>query len=470
MTNLSRASAGQYVVGRTPGRAALPSGPQHLQSPTEPRLTIVERNMQIRSNYTETMSPYALRDVLVTHRRAAGLTQEGLSERSGVSVRTIRNLEAGVIATPRLSSIQLLLEALNVQTPPSPPMLGPRLQGTPDHNRLIGRDRDMQQVERAVHQSRVVVLTGPGGVGKTRLASEFADGAFEAFQYGVLFAWVGALAADHPEDGANDGVKKAITAALDEFVPDSCALASSISYSGSQPSQVGDLLVVIDNAEHVLRSAAKAIRWLTSEMPRVHVLVTSRRPLPAMFAHHWEVKPLPHDFPPGQSGSVPAAIELFLQRAQASCPTLDLHSDLGSLAQLCRRLDGLPLALELAATRIRAVPMKAMLREESIPRILGQVDFDGLPHQSNLLDSVRWSYDLLTDGQREVLYHLARFPSHFTLQEAQESLGGPTVAIADVLAALVDSSLVQVRRDMDYQYRLTNIVRESISTIREIPG
>jgi predicted ATPase len=193
----------------------------------------------------------------------------------------------------------------------------------------------------------------------------------------------------------------------------------------------------------------------------VHILVTSRRPLPVVLAQHWEVEPLAYDPAPDQSGW-PAAVELFLERAEASCPTLDLSGTMSSVANLCRRLDGLPLALELAATRIRSVPIETMLTEQSISRVLGDADFSGLPHQGNLLDSVRWSYDLLTEGERAVLHQLTRFSGRFTFQEARKCMEDVGVPMADMLAALVDSSLVRVARGANYRYRLPTVVREFI--------
>lgn len=403
-------------------------------------------------------SPRALREVLLTSRLAMGLTQEGLSERSGVSVRTIRNLEAGVIANPRMSTTELLLEALNVGTSPSESARRKWLPRSHGQNRLVGRDRDLERVDRAVRQSRVVVLTGPGGVGKTRLATEVGDRVLDAFRYGVSFAQVGTLAPDQPGELSGAWVRAEIDASLIKCVPDLSALAVPMSCPRPWSAQAG-LLLIIDNAEHVLASTAQVLPSLLVDLPGVHVLLTSRRPLPVTFAQHWEVKPLACDTPFGQPGP-PPAIELFLQRVEASCPTLDLGGSMRAVASLCSRLDGLPRALELAATRIRSVPLGTMLAEGPISRVLGGADFNGLPHQGSLLESVRWSYDLLTDPERAVLRQLKRFPGQFTFQEAQAATADVGVPIGDTLAALVDSSLMQVARGANYRYRLSNLVRE----------
>lgn len=419
------------------------------------------RTVRSTTSYASLGSPDGLREVLLTSRRAVGLTQEGLSERSGVSVRTIRNLEAGTITSPRERTTELLLEALNVGSPLWGSARLQRGPGAGGQNRLVGRDRDLEHLDRALQRSRVVVLTGPGGTGKTRLATEFGDRAFGAFQHGVLFAQVGTLAPDRPGETAEGLVRAEIEATLLKGLPDPGVLTSPLSCP-EWSAQPADLLLIIDNAEHVLGSAAQVVRSLLAEMPGLHIIVTSRRPLPLTLAQHWEVRPLAYDPAMGEPG-FPAAVELFLQRAEASCPTLDLSGNMSSVANLCRRLDGLPFALELAATRVRSVPIETLLTEDSISRVLGAADFNGLPHQGSLFDSARWSYDLLTEEERAVLHQLTRFSGHFTFEEAQKSITHVGVPTADMLAALVDSSLVQVVRRANYWYRLPNLVREFLS-------
>ena len=424
------------------------------------------RPVRSATDYSSFGPTRVLGEMLLTSRQAMGLTQEGLAERSGVSVRTIRNLEAGVITTPRESTTELLFEALSAGTSPSglaqrQPRLGPRGQ-----DRLIGREHDLEHIGDAVQRSRVVVLTGPGGVGKTCLATEFGNRAFDAFQYGVSFAELGTLAPDRPGERGEARVRAELDAALTKDVPDLTVLTSPPSRPKMWSTQKSDLLLIIDNAEHVLGSTAQVVCSLLAQMPGVRILVTSRRPLPVTVAQHWEVKPLPFDRSLGQAGSS-AAVELFLRRAQASCPTLDLSRDLSSVASLCRRLDGLPLALELAAARIRSVPIGTMLTEEPVSRVLGGADLDGLPHQGNLFDSIRWSYDLLTEEERAVLHQLTRFCGYFTFQEAHTCVGDRGVPMADILAALVDSSLLQVVRGANYRYVLANVVREFLGSTEQ---
>ncbi len=407
--------------------------------------------------------PRVLAEMLVSSRQAMGLTQERLSERSGVSVRTIRNLEAGVITSPRESTTELLLEALNVG--PVAGLAGRQVQGGPARpDRLVGRECDLEQVGRAVRQSRLVVLTGPAGVGKTRLATEFGERAGGVFRHGVVFVQAGVLEPDRAGERGEAGVRAQIDAALAGRLDDPGVLAGPAGGARAWRAGEPDLLLILDTAEHVLWSAAQALRSLLAAQPGVHVLVTSRRPLPVALARHWEVRPLAADRVPGQPGMLPPAVQLFLQRAEASCPTLDLSGETEAVARLCRRLDGLPFALELAAARIRSVPIATMLAAEPACRVLGGADFAGLPHQATLSGSIRWSYDLLTGQERDVLRQLTRFCGDFTFQDAHGCTAGGAVPMADILAALVDSSLLQVTRGTTYRYRLANTTRDYLDT------
>jgi predicted ATPase len=394
-----------------------------------------------------------LGEVLISSRQAMGLTQEGLSERSGVSVRTIRNLEAGVIRSPRESTTELLLEALG----------GGAVDGRDSGaDRLVGRDGDLEHVGWAVRQWRMVVLTGPAGVGKSRLAVEVADRAGSAFGSGVVVVQAGVLERDRA-GAAGDRVRAVIADAVTGRLGE-----RRMAVAGGGDRLAGDVLVVLDTAEHVLGSAAVAVRSVLEEWPGVHVLVTSRRPMPAALARHWEVRPLAVTRGAGVPGPGPA-VELFLARAEASCPTLDLRREIEAVTRLCRRLDGLPFALELAAARVRSVPIGTLLAEPAW-RVLGSAEPGGLAHQASLAASIGWSYDLLTGPEQAVLHELARFGREFTFQDARALAAAGDVPVADILAALVDSSLLQVTRGSTYRYRLANTTREYLDTKPPVGG
>ena len=398
-----------------------------------------------------------LRAGLVSGRGSAGWTQEDLAERSGVSVRTIRNFEAGVIARPRLASVRLLLDVLDlpeheVLGPPAAPLPAVRPAGgsAEGADRLVGRDHELVRLVQIGPRTRILVLTGPCGVGKTRLANEYAARAAASHRRAPVRIPLGAL----PASATRDQLMTAVRAALAGAV-------------GGDPAGVrgGPLVLVLDNAEHLLLATAEVATELVGDLPNLQVVVTSRRPLPCAAAAHWEVKPLPYYLADAPTGTLPAAVELFLRRAEASCPTLDLSDRLAEVSQLCARLDGIPYALELAAARIRSVSLEAMLRTQPIARLLDSASVDGLPHQRNLASSVRWSYDLLTDHQRGVLHQLGQFAGRFTLEEAER---GPLreadhFEVAGALGELVDASLVAVSRGSQYQYRVIGFVRELVT-------
>lgn len=377
---------------------------------------------------------------LSTQRRRAGWTQEQLAARSGVSIRTVRNLETGSITNPRRSSVRLLLEAFEEQEIP------PAEAGA---DALIGRSTDFQHVQEALRRARHVVLTGPGGVGKTMLALAVARHLRPRLREQTAVISLGSFPAETP--GLDDQFD-AVWAAIND------ALASSS--PGAHPAG-HELLLVLDNAEHLVRSVSRAFQRLFVDHPGVRVLVTSRRPLPIAFMHVWDVRPL--DVEPAGDGLLPDATLLFLRRAQANCPTLDLSGSLAAVTELCRRLDGIPALIELAARRIRSMSLDTLLGIYSLTRVLGQMSQSAYSPHRSLSDSVRWSVELLTESQTEMLQRLALFDTSFTLDELQQHaidcLADPN-GLADMLSELIDSSLVQVSRESPYVYRLYGHLRE----------
>src|SRR6266487_469332 len=438
-----------------------------------------------------------LRDFLVIQRREVGWTQEELAELSGVSVRTIRNLESGSINNPRRASIELVLKALDVTisplllmgtnggaSGPAPRVTDllareagwPEHDGTserrtwhgrrPDAEPMIGRDCDLRHVIETVKSHRLVILTGPGGVGKTRLALAAADHVGALYRDGVAVAELGTLIPERVNAvQAFGNVRDAVLPMIDPLGP------GAGQTDNGQPAAAPRMLVVIDNAEHVVESVTRLAQQLLARHVGLHLIVTARRPLPLTSARVWEVNPLGTDTS-GGVGARPAAVELFLRRAHASCPTLNLGDRLPAVAELCRRLEGLPLAIELAAHRIRAVSLDTLLRDERISQLIGHVSVGGLPHQRTLPGSVLWSYDMLTEEQRALLHHVARFGGPFTIEDVEglRPVGAAYATNISLLAELVDASLVQVSRYPQYTYRILAFVREYVNMLRDDPG
>jgi predicted ATPase len=286
-------------------------------------------------------------------------------------------------------------------------------------------------------------------------------------QFGVAVAELGQL---EPEavagPSAFEQVRTAVGAVLNSAIADTEPLCNGTDGWPQPPSE--GFLLAVDSAEHVLGPLIRLLRQIITDMPRVHILVTSRRVLPMTAAYHWNVEPLPVDVAEEGNGRMPAAVELFLRQARESCPSLDLTQRTAAVTQLCRRLDGIPLALQSAAARLRSVSVEAMLRREQISQILGQPAIESLPHQRNLADSVQWSYELLDDWQRNVLHELARFSGYFTIEDVEcgpwpDAEAGRAIG---ALGELVDASLVQVQRGSQYSYRLLSFVREFVNSMK----
>jgi transcriptional regulator with XRE-family HTH domain len=365
-----------------------------------------------------------LNDQLARLRVKSGLTQEELSERSGVSVRTIRNLERGQVRKPRRSSVDLLLTVLG-------PDLRPDLTGMgngawrgprPPRTSLVGRSGEVEQLAGLVANNQVVVVSGPGGVGKSRVALAVAEDMRHWFADGVAVVEMGQLPAEHHSD--SQAVRRLV---LDVLAGD--------------PTPVDhNLLLVLDNTEHLPLTTAMLVERLLDEYPALHILITTRRPPKLHGAGIWEIPPLPG----------PQAVDLLLQRVRTTCPTLDLSGESTRTAALCHQLDGIPRLIEFAAHLLRLVSLPTLLDDSRATRLLGSADFAVLPHQRTLEASLRWSLSLLDERQRSFLTRLARFPglTHPATGEGVE-----------LLAELADASLLQVVRGNQYEYRMMRHVR-----------
>jgi predicted ATPase/DNA-binding SARP family transcriptional activator len=299
-------------------------------------------------------------------------------------------------------------------------------------SRFVGRDAELAQLREAVRSSRLVTLTGAGGAGKTRLAVEAAAALGESHRDG---AWLVELAGV----AGPDGVASAAAAALG---------AGAAAVPGAQPAgSTTDLIVrylagrslvvVLDNCEHVIGEAAALADTLTGAVPGLRLIATSREPL-------------------GVPGEVlvpvgglapPAAVELFVDRARAVRPGFGPDGPAGDVIEdICRRLDGLPLAVELAAARLRALPL-ATLAERLNDRfgLLSRGARTALPRQQTLRAVVDWSYDLLFSDERRLFCRLATFTGGCGLTAAEAVCADeqvPAGEILDVLSRLVDKSLV----------------------------
>jgi predicted ATPase/DNA-binding SARP family transcriptional activator len=309
--------------------------------------------------------------------------------------------------------------------------------------RLIGRDDRLAQITAAVMTRRLVTLTGPGGVGKSTLALHAALTVGRAsYPDGV---WLCELAAvDDP-----DAVIPAVTTDLGVAQRYGLSLIDRL-VEYLRPKQ---LLLVLDNCEHVVESVARLANAVLRGCPGVVVLATSREPLGLA---EEQVRPVPPLGVPASMVTDPdgarrsAAVTLFLERAEAAADGFALtDGNARAVAELCRRLDGLPLAIELAATRMRSMtPAEAVERLTSRFRFLRSGKRISAERHRTLRAVVDWSYRSLGDQERRVFARLSVFAGSFDLDAAEHvvaSLGDPEPAdVADAIAALVDKSMVLV--------------------------
>ena len=423
-----------------------------------------------------TRDPSRLADLVRRHRTAAALSQEVLAERAGLSVRAISDLERGVHRTPRLATVRLVAGALGLNEADRAELLTaarPHIMASVDAGldrpipaafpfpptRLIGRETERGVLAELLTEDtvRLLTLTGPGGTGKTRLAQSVASDVHEHYPDGVCFVDLSPLsdpALVMPTIATIVGVHQIAGESLRE------ALSGAL--------RARWLLLVLDNFEHLL-GAASLVADLLTDCAHLTILVTSRAPLRLRAEREYPVPPLglpPRQSPPSlEQVARSEAVRLFVDRAQAVQPDFALNNEnVSAVGEICHRLDGLPLAIELAAARVRVLPPSALLArlERRLP-LLGSGARDAPTRQRTLRDAIAWSYDLLDSAAQLMLQRLAVFVGGCTL-EAAEAVGQQTAMLEPftALEALVEQNLVRLEAGLDGgpRYRLLETIRE----------
>ena len=327
---------------------------------------------------------------------------------------------------------------------------------------FVGRRRELAELRSALAKARLVSLVGPGGVGKTRLALRAATDLGRGFADGAW--WV-----DLAEIRDPDLVSGAVVAALDLRDQASAApLQILSSYLRDR-----ELLLLIDNCEHLLDASAALVADILRAAPNVRVIATSREPLQLPGER---VVPVPPLELPAAGDEQPIsrllqneAVMLFTERAVSTSGSFELTaSNRSAVVALCRRLDGLPLAIELAAVRMRVLTVEQIL-ERLTDRfaLLTGGGRAALPRQQTLRTTIDWSHDLLTVPEQQLLRRLCVFAGRFTVDDVEPVLAidrGSGAPALDVLAALVDKSLVMREDAFGVAcYRLHETMREYAS-------
>ena len=497
LTAEQRASFDAVAAPAPRRRPSRPPGPSPKTAPDD-RSLVSASPAGRESTRGESMTaagqthPSSFAMLLRRHRLRAALSQEALAERAGLSAAAIGALEQEQRRRPHLQTVSGLADALQLAPDeratlleaaaqpsgaggPAAATAGPPLAARPPPpptppTPLIGRAAEVREVAALLGQDsppvRLLTLTGPGGVGKTRLALAVADAMVDAYPDGVAFVDLAPLRDDR-------------------LVPATVARALGLQESGGASARELLLarlrerrtLLVLDNLEHL----PGAVEWLAELLegcPRLTVLATSRAALRMRAERRLPVDPLATPSADGglslDEVAVSPAVQLFVDRAHAAAPEFTLEAEnAGAVAGICRRLDGIPLALELAAARVGVLSAAALLGrlERHLP-LPGGGPLDLPERQRTLRATLVWSHELLAPAERVLFHRLAAFAGGWTLEAAAAVCADPSLRsgqaidpaddVLERLGALVNNSLVQRAAGLDGEPRFA-----MLETVRE---
>ncbi|MET8335624.1 BTAD domain-containing putative transcriptional regulator [Streptosporangium canum] len=418
------------------------------------------RGSELVSELPELVATYPLREGFVAALMRA-LAEEGRgAEALTVYQRTRERLaeELGTDPSAELSALHtaLLRGELGERAENRRTNLRAELTG------FVGKDDDISAVADLAIKHRLVTLTGAGGSGKTRLATETARTMLAGLPDG---AWLVELASVRADGELAQAVLTAI------------GLRDQALLGGARGGEPMDLLIaavrersvllILDNCEHMIEAAAAFADRLLGECRRLRILATSREPLGITGEVLWQVEPLAlpaKGADPSEIGSSPA---VRLLRDRADLVRKDIGSDahtLSAMARICRALDGMPLAIELAAARLRTMSIDQLARRlDDRFRLLTGGSRTALPRHKTLRAVVDWSWDLLTEAERGVLRRLSVFSGGASLEAAERVCGDEAFAgeqVLDLLTALIEKSLLRADGEGTPRYRMLNTIRE----------
>jgi predicted ATPase/DNA-binding SARP family transcriptional activator len=326
----------------------------------------------------------------------------------------------------------------------------------PEQTSFVGRRRELAEIDQALGRTRLLTLTGPGGAGKTRLAYEAAARLADRYPDGVHVVELASLS-------RSELVPQTVASVLDVPLPETGTAEVALARQLAERR----LLLVLDNCEHLLDACARLAAALLRTCPDVVVLATSREPLRVGGEVTWRTPSLAlpdlRDLPPLARLAELESVRLFVERARDATPGFVLDATTApAVAEICVRLDGMPLALELAAARTSALaPAQIAARLDDALRVLGRGSRSAVTRQQTLHATLAWSHDLLDQDERTLFRRLAVFAGSMSLEAVEHVCGGDGLDVVDLLSRLVDKSLVQVEHaDGVARYRLLETIRQ----------
>jgi non-specific serine/threonine protein kinase len=429
-------------------------------------------------------------DLLQRYRTSAGQSQEELAERAGLSRRGISDLERGIRHTPYPATVRRLVKALGLRHADRAALLaaagaavsregkrnisdcGPGHSPT-DHkptkvagflpnplSSFVGRERERIEVDKLLATTRLLTLTGPGGVGKTRLALRLAESQFAAYSDGAWFVDLASI-----QDGTLvlETVARVLGA---REIAEELLLSTILKLVGHR-----NLLLILDNCEHVIASCAELVQALLPQCPGLRIITTTRELLGIEGERVWRVPSLQLkdvDIPgEGELVAHSEAAALFFDRARTSQPQLLVDGRAAAVVEeICRRLDGIPLAIELAAARVRhlSIEQVAAHLDDSF-RLLTTGSRSAPTRHQTIRATIEWSYQLLSEREQLLFDRLSVFAGGWTL-EAAEAVGASDHIdrrdVLELLGRLLDKSLALTEQagPGELRYRTLETLRE----------
>jgi predicted ATPase/DNA-binding XRE family transcriptional regulator len=397
--------------------------------------------------------------LLRRHRLAAGLSQEALAERAGISTNGVSALERGYRRTPQRETVTLLATALALSDESRREFGSAARDGSPRDSvparrrgeavddlpialaSFVGRERQLAEIVQLIERGRLVTVTGAGGIGKTQTALHAAR-ALDLPHGSVRFIALASIA-------STATVASAVAAALNLREVAGETLLDTVAGTLKQKTMV----LILDNCEHLMAQASEAAEKVLRECPGVRIIATSREPLRVSGEYRYRLPSL--DVPSAKEATGIDAgtagryesIALFENRAKAADHSFALtDKNAAYVAEICRRLDGIPLAIELAAARVTLLTVQAINdRLDDRFRLLAGGVRNALPRQQTMRATIDWSYELLAEREKRVFEHLSVFVNGFTLEGAVAVASGASLDeldVIDALTSLVEKSLV----------------------------